>query len=291
MNKLQSFFGISFFFLIPLLFPVQSDGKGVMQKKNVFRGNWKFDLRTGYGAFLSKVPSEFLDRLNGVNIPVGVYSPAGVFALRKAWSPHFEMGYQLDYTRVNGFVGQDDKTFKVNTTAFTNSLVILYMLKREDASDPRLNYQLYYKVGSLALKNNARERFSDGSISPVPEQTEGDPFIRGKALTTGLGLGANWRFSGNFSLLANLELNQSTYRVSDIFQPYAIFVHSPRTITSYGTLTVGLSYSLRAVSQKTGFIHHQSRISKKQFKPNHRRIKRKNARNVHSIWYKQKKHR
>ena len=111
MIRLQSFIGRIFLILIPLFFPVHSIGKGTRQKKNMRQGIWKFDMRTGYGAFLSEVPAGFLDRLNGVNIPVRVYSPIGVFAFRRELSPHFEMGYQLDYTQVNGFVNEDDKTF------------------------------------------------------------------------------------------------------------------------------------------------------------------------------------
>lgn len=293
MNRLQFFLGRSFLLLIPLFLPVHSIGKGTKQKNSIWAGNWKFDLRTGYGAFLSEVPLAFLDRLNGVNIPVRIYSPVGVFALRKDLSPHFEMGYQLDYIRVNGFVSQEDKTFKVSTTALANNMLILYKFRREDESSPRLNYQVYYKIGSQALKNDARQRFADGSLSPVPEQAEGDQFIRKKALTTGIGLSANWRFLPKLSLVANLEFNHSTYRVSDIVQPQTIFLHSEKTLTNSGMLTVGLSYSLHAAKPKARFTHPAKKMHNHQirYKHNHR-IKRRDMKGgSHSVWYKQKKRR
>lgn len=289
MNRFQSFLGKSFLLLIPLFFPVHSIGKDARQHTSAQAGNWKFDLRAGSLAFQSEVPSGFLGRLNGVNIPVGVYAPAGVCGFRRNIGPHFEMGYQLDYSRVNGFVSQEDKTFKVSTTALANNFLILYKLRKEDQSVPRFNYRIYYKIGSLALNNNARRQLSDGSISPEPEQTESDSFIRKKALTTGLGLGASWNFSEPFSLVANLELNRSTYGVGDIFQLQTIFLHSDKTITRYALMSVGLSYTLGSVQHKTSYGHSKTRTAKRFSYKYHPAKKKTTRASKHLIWYKQKK--
>lgn len=289
MNLFQSLFIRFFILLISSGCTVQSFSQ-VKNKKNSFLGhNWTFDLKAGSGTFFSGIPDQFLNQINGVNIPSGLTAPTGVFTFRKEVLPHFELGYQLDYMFMRGQVKQEENTYLVKTHTTSHNLVILYKLRGSSDLSAGMNYLIYYKIGKSGIHNDARQKFSDGTISTVPEYTESDKFIRDKTLTTGIGIGVTQVVSDHFKFIGTFELNRSTYAASDIYKIYKIFYRPEYTISNYAFLAAGLSYTFSIQRHKNHNMKHSGVLfSRKQTRTKARNAKRESSNLPKSLWFNQK---
>ncbi|MFA5328822.1 MAG: hypothetical protein WC384_13600 [Prolixibacteraceae bacterium] len=265
-----------------------SFGQSPKLKSNYFLDNWKFEFKGGVGMLLSEVPDKYLDRINNVNIPLKIPGPAVVFSIRKGINGHIEMGYQFDYMSIHGEVVQDARTYDVKTKALGHSYILLYNFKNTNNNDSRLNYNAYYRVGALSLKNDPKEKVGDGSQIPT-DPVAGNEFIKNVAVITGIGLGINYQLAGNLSLIASAELNRSADAAADVYKIYKIFYHSENTVNNFTSLTAGLRYTLNPSDKKKSTYHSSHSSGAKTIQQSKTKKKsRKALDSNYSIWYKSK---
>ncbi len=249
--------------------------------------DWKIDAKSGIGTILTEVPPEYLGLLNNINIPVGKIGTANIFSLRKSITPHLEMGYQFEYLQILGNVNQEDVNYQVKTQAFGSNLMFLYNFKRTDKFRPRTNYLLYYKIGTISLKNNPQTIWTDGTppIKYVP--AAGNDFISNVAVLTGLGVGINRQFTNNLSMICSFEINRTSNVAQDIVQIQKLFYHSKNTVNNYSSLTVGVSYTFNLSKHKTsGIYNFRTETEKRLLQHRKSNAQRKSLRAKHSLWYK-----
>lgn len=259
-------------------------------KDPVTLGNsWKIDFRGGAGFLLSPVPDQYLFRINQVNVPMGVPGPAGIFGLRKSFSPHFEMGYQLEYIRARGDVDEPSGLYRVTTQAINNSFVLLYNFRTRTEAQNRFNYQVYYKAGAIALKNDPLLKKADGSYE-TPTFATRQSFLGNAAVLSGLGIGVTHPLSGNLRIMATVELNRSSDTPAELYKLWNIFVNSRHSVNSFILTNVGVNYEFGFENPEKAKIRRASH--KAAWKP--KKEKKHLSRNTgasknYSIWYKRGK--
>lgn len=276
--------------LFTFSFSQLSFGQEPRLKSKSWRENWKIDFKTGSGALLSEVPEKYLDRINNVNIPLRVPGITGILSVKKGLTPHFEMGYQFDYIRINGNVEQGNSTYNVLTQSFGNSFLVLYNLKKTDEFRPRFNFFVYYKIGAISLKNDPKEIMQDESLLPVNESSEGNKFINNVAIITGFGIGINHQITNNLSLTGTFELNRSSDAVGEVYKINKIFYHSSNTVNNYCSIATGLCYSFNfSEHKKSTYFNPQNETDKRLIQNRIVRRKGKTSIKNKSIWYDHKR--
>ena len=253
-----------------------------------WRDNWKFEIKTGTGALLTPVPEKYLNRTNYVNIPLHTPGVIGIFSVKKSVTPHFEMGYQFDYMRIQGKVDVKGSDVEVLTQAYTNTYLIQYNLKKTNKFKPPINYFLYYKIGGISLKNDPLDELPEGTI-PASSETE-KKFASNVAVLTGIGAGINYQMNSNFSLTGSFDLNRSSDAVEAVYQVHKIFYPSNHSVNSYISLSLGLAYCFSFSKQKKFTFHNVRTETEKQLIQS--RIARKKGRSSvanRSVWFDKKR--
>jgi len=274
-----------YFFLFFCGIVIQAAAGEPFIKLASWRESWKFDVKTGIGTILNEVPAMYLDQINEVNVPVLKPGPSGVFSFRKAVSAHFEMGYQLSYFAVGGNVDQDERTFKVRSKVLEHNYLFLYNLKRTDHYRPMLNYFVYYKIGSIALKNEPRLRLPDGSYGLIYGTSPNEPYVPNVAVGLGLGLGINYQLSYNLALVGTVELNRSADKPFEIYKIQNMFSQSEHTVNNFSILSFGLSYAIDFPGKKQDlFDKVEAETEKRLKKSSIQRKKRQSQKNIGKFW-------
>lgn len=229
--------------------------------------SFKIDIKTGSAAILSEVPSQYLDKLNNVNVPTNVPGVNLSVVTRKALTGHFEFGYQLNYIGMYGKVKQQPNTYQVHTQVLENSYLFCYNLLRTDYYRPLNNCYLYYKIGAITLKNDPRLRLPDGSLQDIPGvKAQKFFFSNGVAVGTGVGVGFNRQLTPNLALVGTFEYSRSSDSAGDIFKINKIFFNSPNTVNKYMALSFGISYTFDLVPPKnenSGYFKARSETEKR----------------------------
>lgn len=233
---------------------LQASAQKTKPISHMWLDNWKIDVRAGTGMLLSEVPDKYLDRINQVNIPVHVPGMNGVFSIRKAIHSHFEMGYEWSYYAFSGNVDQENRSFRVQTKAMEHNFLLLYNLRPTYEFRPRFNYFVYYKIGTINLKNEPRLRLADGSSDIVYGTSLTNAYAHNVAVGTGLGFGINHQLSYNLSLLGVVEINRSADEASETYKIQKIFFRSKNTVNNYASLTLGLSYTFNLSEKSKSFF-------------------------------------
>lgn len=261
------------FFMVCSCLAISASAQKPKLSSTSWRDNWKIEIKTGAGAILSKVPEQYLQRINSVNVPTITPGITGVAAIRKGISKHFEMGYQFNYLYVQGDVTELNQTYRVRTQALENNFLIGYNLKAVNEYRPPYNYFIYYKVGAIALKNEPHLRLPDGSLSPEGPLVEHSKFIQNVAVGTGLGLEITRQLTNNISLNGTFELSRSSDLASDTYQLQKIFYNSPNTVNRYTSFCVGVCYTFNLYQRKQSQFFRTHTLTEKMLKID--RIKRK----------------
>lgn len=213
--------------------------------------SYKIDVKFGSARMLSEVPAQYLDKLNNVNIPIGFPGVNLSVVARKAFTGHFEFGYQVNYIGLYGNVKQQSQVYRVHTQVLENSYLFCYNLHRTDYYRPVNNCYIYYKIGAITLKNDPRLRLPDGSLQEIPGVKAQKFFLsNGIAVGTGVGIGLNRQITPNFSVLGTFEFSRSSDSVGDIFKVGKIFYDSPNTVNKYLALSVGASYTFNLMQPR-----------------------------------------
>lgn len=286
MHYLQSLFSRILLCFVVLSFSLLSFGQAPKLKSTSWHDTWKIEVKTGFGALLSEVPEKYLDRVNYVNIPMKVPGVTGILSVRKGLTPHLEMGYQFDYMRINGNVEQGNSTYNVQTQTLGNSFLVLYNFKSTAIFRPRFNYYGYYRIGAVSLKNDPKQIMPDGSQVPVAGSSDNNKFLKNVAVITGIGIGINYQFTNNLSLVGTFDLNRSSDAVADIYKIQKIFYHSANTVNNYSSIAIGLCYSFNLSKvKKSTFSNSGTETEKRltQFKISKK--KGKLSKSNLPIWY------
>lgn len=277
---------------ILLIFTVLCSSFQVLSQDSAWKltywlNDWKIEAKTGMGTILTEVPHEYLGLLNDINIPVKEIGTANTFSLRKSMTPHLEMGCQFEYLQIQGNVIQEEVNYRVKTQAFGNNLMLLYNLKRTDKLRPRYNYLVYYKVGTISLKNNPQSIWIDGMPPVKYVPVAGNDFISNVAVLTGCGVGITRQFSNNLSMVCSFEINRTSDVAKDIYQIHKLFYHSKNTVNNYSSLTVGASYTFNPSKPKTaGIFSSGTKSENKLLQHSKRKAQRKSAQAKQSLWHK-----
>lgn len=273
---------------ITLSFTHLSFGQKPKLSSTSWRDNWKINVETGFGALLSEVPEKYLDRINNVNIPLKVPGATEIISLRKGLDPHFELGYQFEYLRINGNVKQGNSNYNVLTEGLGNSFQVLYNLKKTNEFRPRFNYFGYYKIGAISMKNFPKQIMQDGSQVPSGP-LDANTFKNNVAIITGLGIGINYQFTNNLSLTSTFELNRSSDAVAEIYKIHKIFYHSSHTVNNYSSLTFGFCYAYNFSKRKnSAFYSSKTETDKKLLQAKIARKKGKSSTANLPAWYNHK---
>lgn len=275
-----------FLFFESLCTPVRSYSQDPKLKSTSWRDNWKIDVKTGIGALLSEVPEKYLNRINNVNIPVKVPGTTSILTVRKGLTPHFEMGYQFDYMRIQGIVKLEESSYNVLTQAFGSSFLVLYNLIRTDDYRPRFNYFGYYKIGAVSLKNNPGEIKQETDLKHVSVSQDGNEFVKNVAIITGIGIGVNYQMNNNLSMVGTVDINRSSDAVAEIYKIHKILYHSSNTVNNYSSLTLGLCYTFNFSEQKkSSYFDSRTETEKKLIQSKIRRKKGKSSKANLPGWY------
>ena len=209
-------------------------------------------MRTGLGTLITPVPEKYLEKINDVNVPLNTLGPAGVFAVKKGITSHFEMGYQLDFLSIKGFVDKKGQDIKVLTQAYTHTYQILYNFRSTNEFKPPINYFLHYKIGGVSLRNKI-----------LDNPSANNDYIKNVAVLTAIGGGINYQISKNLSLTGSVDLNRSSDSVGDLYQPQKLFYNSPNTVNRYMVFTGGISYWFNlSQSKKSSFFKARTETEK-----------------------------
>jgi hypothetical protein len=241
---------VAVFFLLTM-FSMQAQAQAFGYETSGIGEGWIIELRGGTGVILSEIPEKYLDRLNNVNIPQGTLGLASSLSIKKMASPHFSVGYQLDYMRVRG-VGQpaestpgSSEKVDVLTQGMGHNFVLDFYFKKR-TNEQKLNYSLSYKIGALSLNNK-----------PLDEEDviETD-FLSNIAVITGWNAGVIYKFTESIRFTFNAELNRSSDTISDIYKPHKVFYQSTNTVNHYLFLTAGVNFQLNFKEKKTDVKQH-----------------------------------
>ena len=238
-----------------LCYPVaaQSD-KGLITPENLLR-NWKVAVKGGTVMLISEVPvplenpRQYLQYINNMNIPVWKPGIAGTLTTRKMLSAHWEMGYQLELLQLRGeamrltTTGSRSVT-SVRTTGVGQNFTIGYVFREAWINNPKTNYTLAYKVGSLHI-NNRDERDQNAPNGNVMVET-----FSNVAVITGLVNEFTFNLNRDLSLMLTAEFNRSSDTPRDIYKPYKLFYYSSHTVNNFINISVGLSYQFGFVKNK-----------------------------------------
>lgn len=250
--------------------------------------SYKIDVKAGSAGMLSEVPSQYLDKLNYVNIPIEAPGLNFTLVTRKAFTGHFEFGYQLSYIGLYGDVNQQSSVYRVHTQALENSYLFCYNLRRTDYFRPINNLFVFYKVGAITLKNDPRLRLPDGSLQEIPGvEAQKFFFSNGAAVGTGVGMGFNHQFTKNFSVLGTVEFSRSSDSAGDIFKASKIFYNSPNTVNKYLSLAFGASYTFDLMKPKdksSAFYKANSETEKRLLNARIERQRKKWAKKSKDFW-------
>lgn len=280
-NTLQ--FRILFFILFYCIFSTKSFGQEPKLKSTSWRDNWKLEFKTGTAAILTPVPEKYLNRTNNVNIPLRIPGPIGIFSLKKSFTSHLEIGYQLDYMRIKGKVNDKNSKVTVLTQAFTHTFQIQYNLKNTDEFKPLYNYFLYYKVGGISLKN---EPLDKEFVEPNSE----NKFLSNVAILTGIGAGINYQLNNNISLTGTFDVNRSSDAMDELYKIHKLFYHSSHSVNNYIELSFGLSYWFCFGTHKRSlFYNSRNETDKQLIKTRIEKNKGKDSNSIKPTWYNNKK--
>ena len=249
-----------------------------------WRDNWKLEIKTGAIAILTPVPDKYLERTNNVNVPIGIPGPIEIISVKKNINSHLEMGYQFDYSRIQGKAKGGNTDVEVNTQTYIHTYQIQYNFKNTRAFKPLFNYYLYYKIGGISLKNVPMDQ-SPQEMTLASSEPK-DKFASNVAVLTGIGTGINYQLNNNFSLTGSLDLNKSSDAVDEIYKIHNLFFHSSHTVNKYVGLTFGLSYWFSLGTQKKSTYYRSRNETDKQLI--RARIKKKKGQSSASnypIWY------
>jgi len=120
--------------------------------KVLWSDNLKLEIKTGAMTIMSPVPEKYLAFTNNLNVPIEVPGMLGIFSAKRSVSPHLEVGYQLDYLRVQGQARDaDNAQLEVQTQILTHCFQGQYNFKRNDVFKPLFNYFVYYKMGEFFM--------------------------------------------------------------------------------------------------------------------------------------------
>jgi len=211
-----------------------------------WRNNWKMEIKTGAVSILSHIPDNYFYNTNNLNVPIGVLGPLGTLSLKKGLTPHFEMGYQFDYLRLQGQTANvEGVNLKVLTQMYTHNFLLQYNFKKNNEIIPIFNYFLYLKMGGIFMENNPVKQEADSPLTNIQNHAIPQAFV------SGLGAGINYQLSDNFSLIGSLDINNSANGANDIFQLPKLFTSNH--INYYSQLSFGLAWWFdirRSASQK-----------------------------------------
>lgn len=245
--------------------------------------NLKLEIKTGAVTILSPVPEKYLAFTNNLNLPIEVPGVLGIFSAKRSVTPHLEVGYQLDYIRVQGKTRDvNQNQVEVRTQALTHSFQGQYNFKRNDVFKPLFNYFVYYKAGGISVKN---DRISPGGILTLPEE-EGR-FNSNVAIMSGMGAGINYQLSDHLSLTGAVDINRSSDRVEEIFYVHKLFYNSSFTVNKFSEISVGLTYWFSWSTKKKGTNYYRpmSETQRLILQSKIERKKGKSSEGNYSIWY------
>ena len=246
--------------------------------------NLKLEIRTGAMTILSPVPQRYLAFTNNLNVPIDVPGMLGSFSAKRSVSPHLEVGYQLDYLRVQGQARDADNTkVEVRTQILTHCFQGQYNFKRNDVFKPLFNYFVYYKMGGISVKN---DRLSPEVSFPIEEGN----LNSNVAIMSGIGAGINYQLSDHLSLTGAVDINRSSDRIQEVLYVHKLFYNSSYTVNKFAGLSVGLSYWFNWKTSKKGSNYYRP-ISETQQLILRKKIERKKGKSSesnHSIWFDRK---
>lgn len=245
--------------------------------------NLKIEVRTGAVTILSPVPEKYLAFTNNLNVPVEVPGLLGSFSAKRSISPRFEVGYQLDYLRVQGKANDISQTeTEVRTQILTHSFQGQYNFKRNDVFKPLFNYFLYYKMGGVSVKN---DRVNPDQNIPIQEGSLNSNVV----IMSGMGAGVNYQLSDHLSLTGSVDINRSSDRVQEVFFPHKLFYNSSYTVNKFTELSVGLVYWFSWGTKKKGsdsnYYRPRDETQQLILKRKIERRKGKSSRSNHPLWY------
>ncbi len=274
------------FFILILFSTIQAYSSSPKLKSVSWRDNWKIDLKAGIGVMLSDVPEKYIERINNVNIPLTTPGAAGFLCIRKSITPHFELGYQLDYLQIDGKVTQNAIPYQVKTQAFGSNFLMSYNLRRTDKFRPEWNWLVYYKIGAVSLKNNPTQILNDGSSIPNTGSSGSSSIIKNVAVLTGFGLGVNHQISNNLSVIVTVELNRNADEVNDVYKIHKIFYHSENTVNNYIVAGIGMSYTFNFSEIKnSSYFNSRTETERRLLLSKIRKAKGTTAKSNLPVWY------
>jgi hypothetical protein len=274
--------------LILCLLSFQASGQKLKFKSTPWSDNWQVELKTGASALLTPVPDKYLRLINKVNIPLNIPGPHGSISIKKSVTPHFEMGYQYDYIRIQGKVNVKNTDVEVLTKAYTHNYLIQYNFKKIVDDRPLFNYYLYYRIGGISLKNIPLGKLQDelGNVNIGSEEK----LLSNIAVLTSMGAGINYQLINHLGLTCSFDLNRSSDAIGDIYKIHKIFYNSSHTVNSYIAFSFGFSYSFNLIKQNKSRYYKSTDSTKNrilQLKKEQK--KRKPSAVKHSTWYNSKR--
>jgi len=260
---------IIFYFILLLLLVTAL--QGFTQNKGLhvvsFAQSWKLDARIGSTMMLSKVPDQYLGILHNVRPATFVPGLNASLSVRKAFTGHLEMGYQVQYIDISGDVDQAANTYSVHTQGIEHNTLFLLNLKRTDYYRPAFNAFTYFKITAILLKNTPRLRLPNGDLQTDPSLWQNTSFIENAGVAHGLGIGFNHQINPNLSLVGTIDYNRTFNVVSDIYKIQKLFISSPTTVNHYASLSFGLSYTFNFVEpSKRSKFYNAERETVRQLK-------------------------
>lgn len=273
--------------LISLFLTLSAAAQEPTLKDVLWTDNLKLEIKSGVVTILSPVPEKYLSYTNHLNVPVEVPGMLGSFSAKRRMTPHWELGYQLDYLRVQGNTRDAaDTRVVVRTQALTHWFQTQYNFKRNDVFKPRFNYFVYYKMGGISVKNDRIGSYASDA-RPREEKEEKGQFNSNVAVMSGIGTGVNYQLSDHLSLSCGADLNRSSNKLGEIFYLHKLFYNSSNTVNKFAELSVGLTYWFSWRAPKKGYNYYRPRNETQQLilKRKIERKKGKASRSNHSGWY------
>jgi hypothetical protein len=255
--------------------------------KVLWSDNLKLEIKTGAITIMSPVPEKYLAFTNNLNVPIEVPGMLGVFSAKRSVTPHLEVGYQLDYLRVQGNARDVNQApVEVRTQILTHCFQGQYNFKRNDVFKPLFNYFVYYKMGGISVKN---DHISPDESLPLPEE-EGK-LNSNVAIMSGIGAGINYQLSDHLSLTGAVDINRSSDRVQEILYVHKLFYNSSYTVNKFAEISVGLTYWFSWSSQKKSSNYYRPMSETQQLilQSKIERKKGKSSKSYQSIWFDRKR--
>lgn len=255
--------------------------------KVLWSDNLKLEIKTGAMTIMSPVPEKYLAFTNNLNVPIEVPGMLGIFSAKRSVTPHLEVGYQLDYLRVQGNARDVNQArVEVRTQILTHCFQGQYNFKRNDVFKPLFNYFVYYKMGGISVKN---DRVSPDEILPLPAE-EGN-LNSNVAIMSGMGAGINYQLSDHLSLTGAVDINRSSDRVQEILYVHKLFYNSSYTVNKFAEMSVGLTYWFSWSSKKKSSDYYRPMSETQQLilQSKIERKKGRSSKSNQSIWFDRKR--